>query len=277
MASWTVDNPQRLTLDEPVTSLKVHLVSGRLNVVGTDGPARVDITRIGRRPVIVEHRDGVLIVRHERHPRMPGMLWWLGQLGRRFRADVSIAVPADVPADLTLIDGALVASGLSRQTRADVTAGQITLMGVRGHTTAKIVSGPVEALGVTGDLSLETVSGEVVIADSAAATVRAHTVSGEITCDLDNPRDGEIQLNTISGAITVRVRRDSDLAVHLHTTAGRITSGFPEVRDRAGLGGVRDSAGVIGTGAGKLWASATSGGIALLARPVDDEKEEELP
>ncbi|MFF3864882.1 DUF4097 domain-containing protein [Micromonospora sp. NPDC001898] len=274
MASWTVDSPRRLTLDEPVTSLKVDLVAGRLNVVGTDGPARVDVTRISRRPVIVEHRDGVLTVRHERRPRMPGMLWWLGRLGRRFRADVSIAVPAEVPADLTLVVGPLVASGLRRQTQAKVTTGQITLMGVRGRTTAKIVSGSVEALGAAGDLSLETVSGEVVLADSATATVRAHTVSGEITCDLDNPRGGEIQLSTISGAITVRVRRDSDLSVRLHTTAGRITSGFPEVRDRAGLGGMRESEGVIGTGAGKLWASATSGSIALLARPVDDENEE---
>lgn len=98
MARWTIDSPQRLTPDEPVTSLKVDMVAGRLNVVGTDGPARVDVTRI--------------------------------------------------------------------------------------------------------------------------------------------------------------------------------TSGFPEVRDRAGLGGMRESEGVIGTGAGKLWASATSGSIALLARPVDDEKEE---
>ncbi|MFF3857188.1 DUF4097 domain-containing protein [Micromonospora sp. NPDC002575] len=274
MPGWTVDSPQRLTLDEPVTALHVRLVSGRLAVVGADGPARVDVTRVGGRPVIVEQRDGVLTVRHERHPRLPGLLWWLGQLGRRHRADVSIAVPGDVLADLRLVDGSLVASGLRRETRADVTSGQITLKGVRGRTAAKIVSGPVEALGVAGDLSLETVSGEVVLADSTVGTVRAHTVSGEITCDLDNLRGGEIQLSTISGAITVRVREDSDLAVRLHTTAGRITSGFPQVRGGGGPGGVRDSAGVLGTGAGRLWASATSGSIALLARPVDDDAEE---
>ncbi|MFI2661137.1 DUF4097 family beta strand repeat-containing protein [Micromonospora carbonacea] len=274
MPRWTVDRPQRLTLDEPVTALHVRLVTGRLAVVGTDGPARVDVTRVSSRPVLVEQHDGVLTVRHERRPRWPGLLWWLGRLGRRFRADVSIAVPADVLADLGLVDGSLVASGLSRETRADVTAGQIALMGVRGRTTAKTVSGPVEALGVAGDLSLETVSGEVVLADGTVGTVRAHTVSGEITCDLDTQRGGEIRLSTISGRITVRVREDSDLDVRLHTTAGRITSGFPQVRDGSGLGGVRDSAGVLGTGAGRLWASATSGSIALLARPVDDDAEE---
>ena len=39
MAKWTVDGPQRLSTDEPVERLEVSLVSARLNVVGTDGPA----------------------------------------------------------------------------------------------------------------------------------------------------------------------------------------------------------------------------------------------
>ncbi|MEV0428372.1 DUF4097 family beta strand repeat-containing protein [Micromonospora sp. NPDC050495] len=279
MASWTVDSPQQLTLDEPVTRLDVRLISGRLNVVGTDGPARVDIARVSRRPILVELRDGRLTVRHPRPARWPGVLWWLGQLGRRFRAEVSIAVPADVLADLHLIDGSLVASGLRRDTRVDVVSGQVTLMGLRGLTQAKVTSGPVEALGVGGDLNLETVSGELILADSAPERVRAHAVSGSITCDLDNPRGSEIRLSAISGSITVRVREDSDLTVHLHTTSGRITSGFPQVSaGQHGFGAVKDSHGVLGGGAGKLWASAISGSIALLARPVEGTDDlRELP
>ncbi|MBM0239513.1 DUF4097 family beta strand repeat protein [Micromonospora sp. ATA32] len=277
MSTWTVDRPQQLTLDGPVTRLDVRLISGRLNVVGTDGPPRVDVTRVSSRPIIVEHRDGQLRVGHQRHPRWPGVLWWLGQLGRRFRAEVSIAVPAEVLADLNLIDGTLVASGLRRDTRVEVTSGHITLMGLRGRTSAKVTSGSVEALGAAGDLTLETVSGEVVLADSAAGKVHAHTVSGAITCDLDNPRGSEIRLSTISGSVTVRVREDSDLAVHLHTTSGRITSGFPQVPTAGGFGGTRDSHGVLGAGEGRLWASATSGSISLLSRPVDEDDQEELP
>ncbi|MEU4676821.1 DUF4097 family beta strand repeat-containing protein [Micromonospora sp. NPDC023737] len=276
MAGWTVDSPQRLSLDEPVSRLDVRLFSGRLNVVATDGPARVDITRVGRRPILVDHHDGRLSVRQERNWSWRDLFRWSGPFGHWARVDVSIAVPADVWADLRLVDGSLVASGLRRQTRADVTSGQITLMGLRGSTMAKIVSGPVEALGVGGDLHMETVSGEVILADSAAAQVRAQTVSGAITCDLDNPRSSEIRLHTISGSITVRVREDSDLAVRLHTTSGRITSGFQQVRTESTIGSVANSEGVLGTGDGKLWASATSGSIALLARPVDDE-EDELP
>jgi hypothetical protein len=275
MATWTIDSPQRLTLDEPVTRLDVRLVSGRLNVVGTDGPARVDVAQVSSRPIVVEHDGGRLVVRHQKPPRRPGVLWWLGQLGRRYRAEVSIAVPADVLADLRLVSGALVVSGLRRDTQVDVTSGQVTLMGLRGRTTAKVISGPVEALGVAGDLTLETVSGEVILADSAAGRVHASTVSGAVTCDLDNPRNSEIRLSTISGSITARVREDSDLTVHLHTTSGRITSAFPAVGGGPGIRPVHDSHGVLGTGEGKLWASATSGSVALLARPVADTHDQE--
>ncbi|MBQ1046651.1 DUF4097 family beta strand repeat protein [Micromonospora sp. C72] len=279
MANWTVDSPQRITVDEPVTRLDVRLISGRLNVVATDGPARVDVTRIGRRPLLVEMRDGRLTVQHERPARWPGVLWSFGGFHRRYRAEVSIAVPAEVLADLHLVDGTLVASGLRGDTRVDVTSGEVTLRGLRGRTSAKVISGPVEALGIGGDLDLETVSGELILADSAPERVRAHAVSGSITCDLDNPRGSEIRLSAISGSITVRVREDSDLTVHLHTTAGKITSGFPQVDGgQRGFGSIKDSHGVLGGGTGRLWASATSGSIALLARPVATAEDvEELP
>ncbi|MGC4767865.1 DUF4097 family beta strand repeat-containing protein [Micromonospora sp. DT44] len=272
MAGWTVETPQRLTLDGPVTRLDVRLVSGRLNVVATDGPARIDITEIGRRPVLIDHSDGRLSIRQEREWGWPGFLRGLRAIHRFPRVDVSVAVPADVLADLGLGAGSVVVSGLRRQTTVDLAAGQITLMGLRGTTFAKLTSGPVEALGVRGDLTLETVSGEVILADSAAERVRAQTVSGAITCDLGGRRGSDIRLTTISGSITVRVREDSDLSVRLNTAAGRITSGFPQVRSSTYP--LPSSEGVLGSGDGKLWASATSGSIALLARAVDDDSEE---
>ncbi|WP_328652299.1 DUF4097 domain-containing protein [Micromonospora sp. NBC_00330] len=272
MAGWTVESPQRLTLDAPVVRLDVRLISGRLNVVATDGPTRIDVTQVGRRPVLIDHTDGRLSIRQERGRGWSDVLRWFRMIHRYPRVDVSVAVPADVLADLGLVAGSLVASGLRRQTTANVVAGQITLMGLRGSTSAKLTSGPVEALGVRGDLTVETVSGEVILADSAADRVRAQTVSGAITCDLDNPRRSEIRLTTISGSITVRVRADSDLAVQLNTASGRITSGFPQLRTSTFP--LPSSEGVLGAGDGKLWASATSGSIALLARAVDDDGEE---
>jgi hypothetical protein len=259
MHTWTLDAPQRITLDEAVTRLDLHLVAGRVNVVATDGPAVVDVTRVGAVPVLVEERDGRLSVAMRR----PRFGWWSR---RRYRADVSIAVPAGTAVDLKLTSGAVVASGLRTSTRVELTSGKVTLMGLGGRTSARLVSGPVEALGVDGDLTLETVSGELILADSPAERVHARTISGAITCDLSNPRHSEIRLATTSGAVTVRVREDSDLAVALHTRSGRITSAFPGVAS----GARRDSQGVIGAGTGKLWADSTSGSIALLARPAEE-------
>ena len=271
MTRWTVDGPQRLPIDEPVTRLDVNMISGRLNVVGGDGPARVEVTRVGRKPLTVGVEGGVLSVRHERKPRWPDFMWWW--FGRnRYGADVSIAVPRSTIADLRVIDGSIVASDLRAGAEVSVTSGRITLLGLDGRVSAKLISGPVEAVGVNGDLTMETISGELTLADRTAARVHGTTVSGAITCDLDNPAGSDIRLSTTSGQITVRIREDSDLSVHLHTTSGRITSAFAGLTvDRSVPWGLKDIRGQLGLGTGRLYVTSTSGSVSLLARPVDDE------
>jgi Putative adhesin len=276
MSSWVIEQPERLTIDGAVTGLDVDLISGRLNVVATDGPARVEITAIGRKRVFVRHENGVLQVRHEESRKWPGFMWWLGHLTRRYRADVSIAVPRDVGGNLHMVAGSVVASGLAGGARVDVTSGRITLLGLGGRTIAKLVSGPIEALGIDGDLTMETISGEITLADTTARRVFARAISGAITCDLDNPHDSEIRLETTSGEITARVRDDSDLDVHLHAISGRVTTAFDELQTTGQRGAIHTVRGPLGAATGKLYINAVSGNISLLRRPVDyDEPVEE--
>jgi hypothetical protein len=275
MGRWTIESPQRLSFDEPVERLDVRLISGRLNVVGTDGPARLEVTSIGVRPLEVTLKDGELSVRYDKRPRVRlwlGPIWWFLSGRRLFTADVSIAVPHHTAASLRLVSGSLVASALRAGVDVDVTSGRVTLLGLAGRIHAKMVSGPVEALGLGGEVRLETVSGELVIADSTAERVLARTTSGSITADLDNPPSHtEINLETVSGEVTARVREDSDLDVHLYAVSGRVTSAFPEVR-HSGLTGRKNSAsGQLGSGTGRLRVNTTSGSISLLSRPVDKE------
>lgn len=276
MVSWLIDKPQRITFDGPVNELDVHMINGRLNVVGTDGPARIEVARISRVPLLVNHRNGRITVRHRHIPRWPGLLWWLGQFGRRYRSEVSIAVPVGTSVNLNLTSGAVIVTGVRTATHVDVVSGHVTLMGLDGRTAAKVVSGSIEVLGAAGELVVETVSGELIVADSSARQVAATTVSGAITCDLDNPRDSEIWLGTTSGNITIRIREDSDVTARLQTVSGRITSGFPQLVPSVGPW-LKTSRGVIGAGHGKLSASSTSGSIALLARAVDDESVDHVP
>ena len=242
MTDWTVHAPQRITLDGPVSRLDVHLLSGRLNVVATDGPPGSTSpgsaagrswwsTATAGSPYASSDAGGSRTT-SSGWARCPGCP----------RVDVSIAVPADVLADLELVEGSLVASGLRGETRVDVTSGRITLMGLGGRTSAKTISGPIEALGVAGDLTWRPSP-----ARSPSPTARP-SGSARRPSPAPSPatwttrRRSDIRLEHHSGEITVRVREDSDLAVRLHATSGRVTSGFPQVRG-SGVPGCAAAAG----------------------------------
>ncbi len=272
MNSWTIKEPQNveLTADDAVEHLHVRLYSGRLSVVGTDGPPRVEISRIAETGVHVKSDHGVLTVMHDDVQVWPGPLaplwWWIN--GRRSSADVSIAVPYGTTCQLWIASGSVVASQIHADVTVDCVSGRMTLFGIDGHLRAKVVSGPIEALGCAGRIELETVSGEITLADTAASEVRAKTVSGSLTADLDNPPfDSQIRLETVSGEITIRVREDSDLKVSMSAVHGRVTSDFPDMSVEGKWGSA--VSGTLGSGAGQLYASAVGGNIALLCRPVD--------
>lgn len=275
MAQWTIESPQRLSFEEPVERLRVGLVSGRLNVVGTDGPARLEVTSIGTRPLEVTLAHGELSVNFGKRPtgwRWLGPIWWFVTGRRAYTADVSIAVPHHTPAMLKLISGSLVASALRAGVEVDVTSGRVILLGLAGRVHARVVSGSVEALGLGGQVHLETVSGELVMAESTAERVYAKTISGSITADLDNPPfHAEIDMETISGEVTARVREDSDVDVHLYAVSGRVTSVFPDVHPVGPAGHKNSASGKLGSGTGRLRISTTSGNISLLSRPVDED------
>jgi Putative adhesin len=275
MRNWTIDEPQNLdfSLADGVRALDVRLYSGRLCVVGTDGPARVEISKTATTPIHVELDDGALRIRNEQLTMWPGILeplWWMIHGGRRFAADVSIAVPYETACTLWLASGSLVVSTVHADVSAECVSGRMTLLGVAGRIRGKVVSGPIEALGCAGDLTLETVSGEITLADSAASQVKVKTVSGSVTADLDNPPDdSRIELETVSGEITIRVREDSDLQVRMNAAHGRVTSDFPGLSAEGKWGKVVN--GQLGTGVGQLTARAVGGNIALLRRPVDHD------
>jgi len=271
MGTRLIDSPQRLTLEEGVSQLDVWLVHGKLHVVGTDGPARVEVRRVGRKGITIRQDNGTLSVCHDVPRGVDGLwsfgLWWLGR--RTWTADVIIAVPPTAAASLTMIAGDVVASGLRNRASADVTSGSIAVMGLGGDVRTKTVSGSIEAVGVSGALSMETVSGEISLAGSSADRVHARTISGSVTCDLDNPLARDVHINTVSGSITVRVPEDADLSVELTATSGSVTSAFAAVPTISGYG-VHTANGRMGSGSGRLRAHAISGSVSLLASPAGD-------
>jgi hypothetical protein len=273
MPSWIIKEPENLALasDSDVRELDLRMTSGRLSVVGTDGPPRIEISRVAEVPLRINLDKGVLRVAHDETKKWPGPLaplWWWINGGRKFGADISIAVPYATRCRVWVASGSIVVSAVHADVTADCVSGRMTLLGVDGHLRAKVVSGPVEALGCAGEIDVETVSGEITLADLAASRLRAKTVSGTLTVDLDNPPyDSDLNLETVSGEITIRVREDSDLEVAMSAAFGRVTSDFAGMSVESRLGA--KVFGKLGNGTGRLVASAVGGNIALLRRPVD--------
>lgn len=59
-----INNPETLEFDA-VSDLRVRLVRGHVDVVGTDGPPRVEVHEIDGDPLVVTHDDGHLEVGYE--------------------------------------------------------------------------------------------------------------------------------------------------------------------------------------------------------------------
>src|SRR5436305_12617125 len=136
MASWKIAEPRGLDLTDEVKHLDVFLWAGRLSVVGTDGPARVEVSRTGEHAMTVTHEAGALEIRHEALRPWPGpftpLWWWLRGRGR-IEVDVSIALPRQATAEVHLVDGPLVVSGVRGDLELECTSGRIALLGTSGR------------------------------------------------------------------------------------------------------------------------------------------------
>ena len=150
---------RKLTFDEPVTALRVRIVNGTVNVVGTDEGSGPPGGVRGRRPAadVVTQEGGTLTVAYEDLP-WKGFLKWLDRKGwrrRKLARASSLAVP---PARVSR--WAWSAPRPSSPASAGRHRGE---RGLRRHHPGRALrpgpratpsSGNVEAQSVTGDLRL---------------------------------------------------------------------------------------------------------------------------
>ena len=262
MATWTIEEPGKLTFDT-VRRLRVRTLAGGISVVGGDDRPTLEVSDLDGAPLRVRHDDGELEVDYER-PRWPGPLGWLVGRHKRSLAVVSLAVPRDCEVDLGVVASSLMVSGLRAPVVAKTISGEITLAGCSGPVEAQTVSGAVQAHRLVGDLRADTVSGDLTVVEGGGA-VGARTISGAVMLDLSAPGGGDVRVSSVSGDVTIRLPHASDLQVQLQSTSGQVASAFDELR-REGRPAPRSVWGRLGTGTGRLRASTTSGHVALLRR-----------
>ncbi|MFF9977280.1 DUF4097 family beta strand repeat-containing protein [Streptomyces erythrochromogenes] len=289
-STWHFAEPQKLTFEEPVTELRVRVVSGTVNVVAAEeGPARLEVTEVDGPPLYVVQEGGTLTVSYEDVPwnGSQGLKQWFedkpwkawsgsSSSGRKVwerRAAVTLTVPAGTRVHVATVDAAAFVSGISAETDVKGVSGDATLVGLSGRVKAHTVSGSVEAQSVTGDLGFHSVSGGLTVVDGAGVSVRADSVSGDMLIDLDPGPDAErpvdIALNSVSGQVAIRLPHPADARVEANTATGGVSNAFEDLRVSGQLGAKRIT-GTLGSGAGTLRATTVSGGIALLRRPQAD-------
>ncbi|MEV7519690.1 hypothetical protein [Streptomyces sp. NPDC091371] len=298
--TWSAAEPQKLTFEEPVTELRVRLVSGTVNVVAADeGPARLEVTGVDGPPLYVVQEDGTLTVSYEDLPwnGSQGFKQWVeskpwkawsgsspsGRKAWERSAGVTLTVPAGTRVQVAVVDATTFVSGISGTTDVNGVSGGATLVGLSGRVKAHTVTGSVEVQSVTGDLGFHSVSGGLTVVDGAGTSVRADSVSGDMLIDLNRdpdpdaaaPRPVDIALTSVSGQVAIRLPHPADARVEANTATGGVSNAFEDLRV-SGQFGAKSITGTLGAGTGTLRAKTVSGAIALLRRPAADTPETPL-
>ena len=265
---WKIEQPEQLAIGEGVHRLRLTAVGGRINVLGVDGPAALEVNRISGPPLNVELEDGELTVKHGEDLKS-GLFSWLTR-GARQEVELSISVPPDALVEITVVSGPVVLSNFHERVAVKGVSGEITLAGVYGPTSVSTVSGPVTVEQATDDLKVKAVSGSITVLAGAGGDIDLSTVAGAITLDLEDPMPGRVHATCVSGSLTVRLPHEPDVEVDITSTSGRATTAFPEITRSRAPGSSR-LRGVIGSGAAHLKGHTVSGSITLLRRDPDED------
>ncbi|MBA2770163.1 MAG: DUF4097 family beta strand repeat protein [Sporichthyaceae bacterium] len=267
MQQWRIEQPEFLDL-EGVRRLDVRLVAGGIDVLGRaedaedthPGAARVEVTNL-EGPLDVRLEGGTLTITHERLT-WGGLFDWVG--GERASATLSVSVSPDCPVELGVVSADAVVSGITADRMAvKSVSGDVILDGVRSDISAKTVSGDLETRRLAGALAFTTVSGDLTVVAGSSASVRAETVSGDLTLDLDLQTGGRINVSSVSGDVSVRMPGSVGLRVDAKTMSGSLDCAFDGVQAERQPGMAR-MRGQIGDGSGLLKAKTVSGDVVLL-------------
>ncbi len=257
---WTVTGPQVIEVDE-VRSLRVQVVGGHVDVVTHDGPGvRLEVHSVDGRPVEVSLDDGELRVGYPfTLSPWERFLDLVTTAPDRDRADISLAVPVDLPTKVGTVSAEGLLAGVHAVCSVATVSGSLVVDGTRGTLGAHTVSGEIVVRDHAGGLTLNSVSGELA-ASGALDAVHANSVSGELALDVTTA-PVSIDATSVSGDITVRLPEGEGVHLTAHALSGRL------VMDGESHGGGLPGRSVdvtSGDGRSRVSASTVSGNVTVV-------------
>lgn len=261
MARWTVDEPTKIDFDG-VVALRANIVAGTVSVLPSDNPT-LQVSEVSGHPIEVVHEAGMLTLT-QKSSGVEGVLRWLQNT--RGRTAITVTVPRDCPVTLNLVTAGAIVTGLSGRVSVKTASGDVTLDGVTGTIDANTATGAIEAQGVGGSVTFNSLSGDLALAHGTVDRLSAHSVSGQITTDVDLRDAAGVQIRTVSGEVTMRLPKSTSAKVALSSMGGRIDTDFDGLgREERGVS--KNVNGTLGGGAASLNVNSVSGAITLLSRP----------
>lgn len=217
---WLVDGAKVIDVDA-VRKLKVALIAGQVDIVGHDEPtARIEVHSVKGRDLKITLDGDTLTVDH------PQLGWdnWIDVFknftGGNARADVSIMVPRDIELKFGVVSASALISGLNYEGSVSTVSGDVVIDGVNGDLQVNSVSGEISVRNHYGKVSAHSISGDITAAGEIFGFT-GDTVSGEIFLDLDGTPD-TVKANTVSGNITARIAEGYPAQYRINTVSGRL-------------------------------------------------------
>lgn len=270
LEKWIIHPGETRVIDiETVTSLKVGLIGGQIDVIAHDEPgARIEVHGVTVKDLRIEVIGDAVEIDH------PQLRWdnFL-EVFRNFtasgpKAEISVAVPRTVALNLGVVSASALVAGLQNDARLNTVSGDLMVDGLTGDLTVNAVSGDVQVRDLVGSLNANSVSGDVA-ATGTLAKATIDTVSGSTLIDSAGDLQS-VNVNTVSGGLTVRMDEGHPANYVVRSVSGKVqVDGV--MRSGIGTGPTTNFAGSAGELSGSfadVRANSVSGDVTVLRRPA---------
>ncbi|GAA1467332.1 DUF4097 family beta strand repeat-containing protein [Microbacterium thalassium] len=268
LEKWIVHPGETRVIDlETISTLKVGLVGGQIDVIAHDEPdARIEVHSVTVKDLRIEVTGDAVEIDH------PQLRWdnFL-EVFRNFgaggpKAEISVAVPRSVALNLGVVSAGALVSGLTTDARVNTVSGDVLVDGLTGDLIANAVSGDVQARGLVGAVNANSVSGDVAVTGEVGKAT-ADTVSGSVLIDATGPVHS-VGVNTVGGDITIRM--DEGLAANYvaRSVSGRLQIDGV-VRSTSAMSSYAGSTGELSGSFADVRLNSVSGDLTVLRRPAE--------
>jgi DUF4097 and DUF4098 domain-containing protein YvlB len=264
---WLVAPGQSKTIDiELVRSLKVSLIGGKIDIIGSDDPGvRIEVHSVSGLDLKVSIVDDALEIDHPQL-RWDNFIDVFASFRGTAKAELSVTVPRDVLLKFGVITADGLVTGLRSDAKLSTVSGDLVIDDIIGDLDLNAVNGEISVRNHTGNIAAHTVSGDLT-ASGSIGKFTADGVTSAVFLDIDGTPD-EISTNLVSGALTVRLGSDVATRYRLNTVSGTLQLDTQTIRGTLGKG-YEGTTGELSGSWLDLRAKSVSGNISVVRRAPD--------